>query len=159
MHCERLTDNRPYRHPRIQRGVRILKNDLHISPFASKIVLGQRQKIDSIETDRAGIRLDQAQHSTASGCFTAAGFTDQSKRLSFIDRETHVIDRTHIRCDARKDPAMDREVLLEIADGQERLCRFRHEYTGHSLSFEPPARELSPRPCIRPYICSNEART
>ena len=37
MNRERLSDNRPDRHPRIERSIGILKDDLHVAPPPPKI--------------------------------------------------------------------------------------------------------------------------
>ncbi len=49
VHGERLCDDRGHRHARVERGARILEDDLHLAPDGAQLALGQRGQVASPE--------------------------------------------------------------------------------------------------------------
>ena len=58
---ERLADDRADCHARVERGVGILKDDLHIAAERAQFAAGQRRRVLALEPDLARGRLDEAQ--------------------------------------------------------------------------------------------------
>src|SRR5262245_12145694 len=114
MNRKRLTDDRPDSHPRIQRSIRILENDLHVAPLPAQFLLSQRQQINAIEQNRSSIRLEQTQDRATRRGFSAAGLPDQTERFAFVDGEADVIDCFHIIGNPTQNPAMNGKILLEM---------------------------------------------
>ena len=114
--CNRVFDGEA----RIERGVAVLKHHLH--PAAQ---LPQRQiaaELFAVEHDRAGIRLDQADHQPRRRRLAAAGFADDAEHLALVDREAHVIDRAHHAAPPEQ-AAAELEVLAQCAHLEQRLLR------------------------------------
>ena len=118
---QRLADDRPDRHPWIQRCVRVLEDDLHLLAEGAQRALVERGDVLALEGDFARGRLDQSQDRAAGGGFAAAGLAHEPQRLAGHDVERHVVHRVHARHLAREQAATDREVLLEVANLEERL--------------------------------------
>jgi len=97
MNGEGLANNGPDGHAGVQGSVWILKDNLHIAPFAAQLLFAQLQKIHAIEPYSSGVRLDQAQDGPAGGRFSTTGFADQPECLAFIDVKTNVVDSFDVR--------------------------------------------------------------
>ena len=131
MQRQRLAQDLADRHARIERGVGVLEDDLRLPAERAQLVGVEREQVAALETDAAGIRLDQAQHQPADGGFAAAGFADQRQRLAGIDMEADAVDRP----DERRRPAE------QIARGREMLDQvFGFEQRGHDTSLSSGAR-------------------
>src|SRR5262245_6641079 len=126
MNCQRLTNDRPDAHARIQRRIRILKYDLHVTAALPKFLLAEFQQIDTVKSDFAGIRLDQAKNSASRGGLPTSRFSNDTKCLTTADGKTHVIYRLHRGCWSRKNAWAHREILLQIPDFKQRAA-VRHE--------------------------------
>ena len=63
----------------IERGIGILEDDLHVAAPAAQRRRRQAPQVLAVETDRAGCRLDQAQHEPAESGLAAAGFSDDAQ--------------------------------------------------------------------------------
>src|SRR5262245_19967500 len=119
--------NRPNRHTRIERSIRILTDDLHVAPPPPQLLRSQRTEINAIKPDGAGIRLDKPQNRAAGCGLAATGFTNKAERLTFLDIEADVIDRFDVRSHTRENPSPDRKIFLQVADAEKRFGCFRHE--------------------------------
>src|SRR5947199_2231158 len=119
---EGLADDRPDRHSRIQRRVRVLEDDLHLLAERAQRALVQRGDVLALEGDLARGRLDQSQDRAAGGGLAAARLAHEPQRLARHDVERHVVDGVDPRHLAREETAADREVLLEVLDLEEGLC-------------------------------------
>src|SRR5439155_23484818 len=65
MNDERLTNNVADFHPWIERGIRVLKNNLHFTTYLSHFSFAQRKHVASLKVYLARGRLDQPQQTTA----------------------------------------------------------------------------------------------
>src|SRR5678816_3945501 len=83
------------RHARIERGVWVLEDDLHLAP--QRLELGGRRVREVLagEADLAGGRLLETQDEPANGGLSAAGFADQSQGLAGENVEADVLDGAH----------------------------------------------------------------
>ena len=116
---ERLLDDLPRAHPRVERRVRILKDDLHVAPRRRAGAPARTQHVVAAEPHVARRRLDQPQQAAAGRRLAAARLADQPERLALVDAEAHVVDRG----DARARPeaaAAAGEMLDEMRDLDER---------------------------------------
>src|SRR5215471_11631856 len=118
---ERLADNRADRHARIERGVGVLKNDLHVAAERTQFAAGQYGRVLALEPDLAGSRFDKAQDAAAGRGFAAAGLADEPQRLAAADIEADAVDGMHAFDRARQQSALDRKMLNQVLDPQQRL--------------------------------------
>src|SRR5215831_169051 len=120
MNGQGLADDGAHAHARVERGIRVLKDDLDVAAKRAKRVAIERAHILAIEADIARCRLDQAQHATARGRFAATGFADKPKRFARIDMKIDAADRMDGSGLTLQHPAADRKCLGEVADVEER---------------------------------------
>ena len=85
-------DDRTDRHPRIERAIRILEDDLHPAAHLAQRVGLERAEIDAVEADRARGGIAQADHRPARRALATTGFTDESERLALADLEGDAVD-------------------------------------------------------------------
>ena len=69
MHIQRLTNDVLHRHTRVQGGIRVLEDHLHVAPHLGKVLL--RDKL-AIEKDLSGSRLVQMKQRTSNSGLSAA---------------------------------------------------------------------------------------
>ena len=72
MNLDSFADDRPHAHPRVERCVGILKDDLHLAAQMAQFGSRKRRQVAAIEEDLAGGRLEQFEHQTAQGRFAGA---------------------------------------------------------------------------------------
>ena len=85
VHAHRFGDDIAGGHARIERGKRVLKNDLHLPAVGTQAGFSQTRDVVSIDLDGAVGRLDQPQNGAADGRFATTGFADQAERLTLRD--------------------------------------------------------------------------
>ena len=93
MDVERLGDDRADGHARIERGVGVLEDDLHVAAAAgASRPCRARRRSSPIEAALARGRLDQPQQQARQGRLAAAGFADDAQRLAGGQRQAHIVD-------------------------------------------------------------------
>src|SRR6266568_9688212 len=110
---ERLLHRLSHRVARVQRGERLLKDELHPSPKPAQLVLLERGDVSPVELDSAGGWLDQAEEAAADGRLPGTAFADEAERLAPSDREGDIVDR----CDELA--LLEGKVLDERFDAEE----------------------------------------
>src|SRR5436309_130162 len=110
---ERLLHRLSHRLPRVQRGERLLEDELHPSPKPTQLVLLEQGDVSPVELDSAGGWLDQAEEAAADSRLPGTAFADEAERLAPSDREGDVVDR----CDEL--PLLQGKVLDERFDAEE----------------------------------------
>lgn len=79
-------------HAGVERGVGVLKDDLHAAAEGAEMAGGGVGNVGAVEVDRAAGGLDEAKHHAGDGAFAAAGFADDAEGLSAMDGEADVLD-------------------------------------------------------------------
>ncbi|MGY4426760.1 hypothetical protein ACVWY2_009209 [Bradyrhizobium sp. JR6.1] len=82
----------PIRRRRIERGDRVLKDQLHAPAHLAQRLALQGGEVVAVEQHLAGDRLAQLQHGAAERGLAAAGFADQPQRLAARDLEADIGD-------------------------------------------------------------------
>jgi hypothetical protein len=90
---QRFLDDLTCPHPRVQRRVWVLKDDLHVAPRLPHLARGQREHLAAAESHVAGGRLDEPKHASPRRRLAASRFAHQPERFAFNDAEAHVVDR------------------------------------------------------------------
>ena len=121
----RLGDGRSDRHPRIERAVGVLEDDLHPAAHLAQGVGLQAHQVDAVERHLAVRGLAEPDQRAAGGALAAAGLADEAQRLAAADRERDAVDRLHRPDRLLEHAGADREVDLEVLDLDEvvRRCR------------------------------------
>ena len=86
-------------------------------------------------------RRQRAQNESAGGGLTGARLPDQAKRFAFVQREAHTVDGLHLADHVPHYPALNWEILLQVADLEQdlaaaaavgpRRCHFGYWYRVH----------------------------
>ena len=132
MDAQRLADDLADAHARVERGVGVLENDLHLAAHFAQRRRRQRGKLLAPERDRSRSGLDQMHHTPAQRCLAAAGFADEPERLTRLDRERHTVDRLDISAGATEQTVPHRVVLFQVADFEQ--GHLRHLETSHRVT-------------------------
>ncbi len=124
MDLHRLGDDRADRHARVERGVRVLEDHLHVAAHLAHVARVQLRQVLALELHLAGGRLVELQDGAARRALAAAGFADQSERLALLDGEGDTVHGLH-RADLalHDDAAREREVHDEVIDLKERFAK------------------------------------
>src|SRR5712691_6760405 len=120
MDGQRLADDCADFHARVERGIGILEDDLHVAAQRTERCAGEGGDVSAVKPDFAGGRLGQPQDAAPGRRFAAAGFADKTERLAGGDLEADPVDRMHLFGHTRQEAALDREVLDEVGDPQQR---------------------------------------
>src|SRR5437763_15703022 len=117
-------------HARVQRAVRVLKDDLDAAPQRHQLSALELGDIDAVIEDLPGGRLFEPQDAAAGRRLAAAALADQPQGLAATDRKidpVHGLDLADLSADY--DPLGDRERHLPPADFEERpgnACGYAH---------------------------------
>src|SRR6266851_533845 len=112
--AERLTDDIASRHAWIERGKRVLEDDLHRAPMRTQFGFSEIGNVAAVDPDAAAGRLDQAQDAPRDRRFAATGFADKPERFSDANRKTDTVHRVHGADLAAKDSAAHRILFDEV---------------------------------------------
>src|SRR3954468_1765642 len=85
MDAQWLLDDLACAHTRVQRRVRILKDDLHVPARPTQTAARKRKHVLAAKSNGAGGRINQPQETASGGRLAAAGFADQTKRFAGLD--------------------------------------------------------------------------
>ena len=119
---KRLTDAFKDRHARIERRIRVLKDDLERAAMLAQFGLGQRERVLAEMRDAAARRRQQTHNATAKRRFARAGFSDHTKSLALLDLEADIIDGTDDLTTAAAG-----ETDFQIFDGENFFWSGRHQ--------------------------------
>src|SRR5690554_4360397 len=95
VNVNRLTDNIANSHSRVQRGVGILKNHLHLPAVPEPQFSGSLGQISSLIYNRPGGRTIEADHGSADRGLTATAFPYQAEGFSGFNGEGNPVNRLH----------------------------------------------------------------
>ena len=124
--AQRLADDVVHRHPRIQRRIRILEDDLHLAAHVAHLTPVQMGDVPPVEDDRPGGRLDELDQRPGERRLATAGLTDEAERLPRLDREIDAVDGMDLADGALQEAGADREVLDEPFDLEDLLAHEGH---------------------------------
>ncbi len=121
MNDQGLGDDIFHAKARVERGERILKNNLQVAAQAAHFAPAGGEQIASFEADRARSGLDQAKDEASQRALARAGFADEAERLSGMNVERNIIDCADFsaRLAAKRRLAV-REDLRQVADFKQR---------------------------------------
>jgi hypothetical protein len=91
--AKRLADDLPACHSRIERRVRILKDDVEVAPERPHPPPREMGDVCALESDRPVRRLEQAQDAVADGGLPASRLAHEAEELAGADRERDAVDR------------------------------------------------------------------
>src|SRR5262245_15030124 len=116
---ERLFHDLSRAHSRVERRIRILKDDLHVAARLAHSARGKLQDVLAAEADLAAGRFDEPQHAPSRRRLAAARFADEPERLTLFDPEAHVVDGRD-SSSLPEQTCVAHEVLHEVRNVNER---------------------------------------
>ena len=122
---QRLADDVAHSHARIQRGIGVLEDHLHVTASAPHVAAADLGQFVVGKLHAAGRGHFQLQDSPAGGRLAAAAFADQTERLTLIDIETDAVNGLDVTDCLAQHAALDWKILLEISDLDEDLVELR----------------------------------
>ena len=128
--AQRLGDDLAHRHPRVQRRVRILEDDLDVSPDGPHLPALEAGDVLALEHDLAGGRLEQLDDGPSEGRLAATRLSDDAERLAGLHRQVDAVHRLHLPDRVLEEARLDREVLDEPFDPEERVAVRRRALGG-----------------------------
>ena len=111
------------RQARVERRVGVLKDDLHLGAGGLELARPHREHIPAVELDLPPRGLDQPQQQATGRGFAAAAFAHQPEHLAPLDGERDAVDRLDLSDLTLEEPTVDREILDEVGDFQQRAHR------------------------------------
>ena len=107
-------------HARVERGVGVLEDDLHLAPQIAHRVGIERGYVGAFEIDAARSGFEQPDHEAPEGRLAAARFTHQPQRFPVLDFERYVVDRPDVITAVPRQPPVHRKIFFEVADFHQR---------------------------------------
>ena len=89
---EALADEVAHGHPRVQRGDRVLEDDLHPAAHALELVPLEGEDVLAVEHDLARGRRHEPEDGAPEGGLAAARLADEAQGLAAPDLKRHVVD-------------------------------------------------------------------
>ena len=123
MDHHRLGDDRLHRHPRVQRRVRVLEDDLHLLTQRPDGAARLGQHLLAPELHRARRRRDQPQDQATGGRLAATRLADDAQRLALVHRQRHARHGLDGRDLMLEEPGADRELLHQVGDLEDGLSQ------------------------------------
>ena len=114
MNFQRFTNDTPYRHTRVQRGIGVLEDNLHLATQRSHRTLVQRGDVLPLKRNCAIRRFDEPQDRTSGGRFATATFPNEAEGFPFGQGEVDIIDSIDIPDRFGEHTSLDREMLLQM---------------------------------------------
>ena len=130
MDLQGFADDVARRHARIERGERVLEDDLHLAAIGSHLRLAKTGDLPALDFHRTGRRLDQAHHGAAGRGLATARLTHQPQCLALADRKADAVDGIDLANRAAQQALLHRKVLLEVRHLEDRRV-------GRHIGFPP----------------------
>ena len=83
------------RHPRVERGGRVLEDDVDVAAQRPQRAAGQVGDVGAVEADRARRWARAGARRTGQGGLAAAGLADQAEHLARVDAQDDPVDGAH----------------------------------------------------------------
>ena len=115
--ADRLGDDALDALARVEAGIRVLEDHLHVAALLAELFTLERRQLDAVEADGPGGDRQEPQDRLADGALAASTLTDEPERCTVGDVEIDAVDRADGSDDAIEQDAFgDREIYGETAD-------------------------------------------
>ena len=121
MKAQRLGQDLPGAHARIQRRLRILENHLHSPPKAPPPALGKIVHPPPVEKNAPRVRANQAENDAGQGGFSAAGLAHHAKDFAAPDGKRNAVERARDDAPPGEFAPADEALFQPLGDQQGRL--------------------------------------
>src|SRR5439155_13427074 len=97
--AQRLGDDLADGHARVERCVRVLEDDLHLTTDVTHPAAAEARDVETVEDHLARGRLEQLDERPSKGGLAAAGLADESERLALLDDHVDAVDGVNLADD------------------------------------------------------------
>src|SRR6266513_199703 len=157
---QRLADDVPDGHPRVERGIGVLEDDLHVPAQPAQLFLAELEDVPSLEERLPGRRLLEPQDHPARRRLAAAGLSHEPEGLALADEKADVVDGLDGPHLPLEDEALgDRIVFPEVPDLEQDLAVRRHRVPPSLRVSRATNRTARTRPARRPPRPSSPFRS
>jgi hypothetical protein len=118
---ERLADDVTDRHPRVERGVRVLEDDLDVATHPAHLLARRPAPVGTLEDHLAGRRLLEPHEQPAERGLAATRLADDAEGLALVQVEAHPVDGPDLPGDPAQDTPSDRVVLDQVLGAENDL--------------------------------------
>ncbi len=118
---ERLADRVADLHPRVERAVGILEDDLEVAAAAAQLFALEREQVGAAEVQGPFVRFDQPDQDPPERGLAGAGLADQADDLGGHHVEVDTIDGVERRCPGTEQTAARPEALRQATRTDERV--------------------------------------
>src|SRR6266849_5344273 len=119
--------------PGTQRGVGVLKYDLHPTTHVPHICSLESQQVFAVKVNRSPGGFNESQYRSAQRRFPTAGLTDQPQYFTASQYQIHAIDRTNpLRSPEPSIP--ERKISFQAGNEEEDVCGKHHWARGHGIN-------------------------
>ena len=142
--AQRVFERAEDRESRIERGMRVLEDDLQALAVGVELALAERGEVvaarRAVVDDLAVGGADELQDRLAQRGLAAAAFADKAEDLAAVDVDVHAIDGLHVADDAADHAGPDREVRLDPPQPEDDVfTRGKHWRVPRNASTSPGA--------------------
>ena len=124
VNAERLADDLPGGHARVERAVGVLEHHLHFFAEFAHPLAAHGGEFFAPEADGAGRGLVEPQDAASQRGLAATGLADEAERLSLADAEGNAVHRLHVADGlTQNDAGGDGEVHPQVGDFEDGLRR------------------------------------
>ena len=106
---EGLRDDVSHRHPRIQRGIWILEDDLDVTSHRAHLSALELRDVPAVEEDRSGGGFDQLDDRAAQGRLSASRLPDDPERLALPHCQIDAVDGSDLTHGVLEDAGLGSE--------------------------------------------------
>ncbi len=117
---QRFAQHGTHRHAWVERGVGVLKDDLHAPPLGAHLRVGQGEQVLPFEAHAAAGRFEETQNQSSDRRLAAARFAHDGKCLAGIEMEVDTVDGADMARQAPEGALPDRKVLGETLHLEQR---------------------------------------
>ena len=111
---EGLPDDVADRHPRVERGVGVLEDDLDVAAQLAHVAGGRLLHLQPLEDHLASGGFLQAHDQSSQGRLPTTGLADDAEGLALVQLERDTVDGLHVPGGAAHDARLDRVVLDQV---------------------------------------------
>ena len=112
---DRLFQGLLNRHSRVQGGIGILEDHLHLAAVGQRSLTFQIINPLAAIVDLSGARREQPHHGAGDGGFATTGLADHTQGFALLHIQVHTVDGVHRFLFAAQTPTFKPELLKEAA--------------------------------------------
>ena len=142
---QRVLHDLAHAHTRVERGVRVLKDDLVLGAQSLEPILRDAHKLVALQPDGTARDAHQPHDSLGYGCLPGTAFAHDAERGALAHAERHAVHSLHVGTFPKQRLFRERKVNLQVPDLKEALIFSAHGSPfGKRCSLHGPTSAVEP---------------